>query len=439
MLFLVSMGANEVIMNTNRKEFLKYMSMTGIGLAGANLLSGCGSERNEQSGMQESVDDDHLSIIGEYGDWAASLLERELPAFSLRRQEWNSLDNWREAARNRALERMAIPDIGGTPEVRVDASYSYDELDIEELSWQLPYGRRTKAIVLKPEGATGRLPAILAFYDHGLQKFFGVNKITRTSEEQHPVIRAHQQDYYDGYAWANEIAKRGYVVMVPDVFAFGSRKVRLQDVPTHINEGLGYRDPDSPTDEEIAAYNQWTARHEHIMAKSLFSAGTTWPGVFFGEDRISLDVLYAREDVDRDNIGCGGLSGGGIRTVMMGGMDPRIKCAVCISFMTTWKDLVMYKSYTHTWMSFVPLLPNELDFPEILALRAPLPTLVLNAEGDELFTLSEMQRACEIMEEVYQLAGAAEHYTCSFHPGGHKFGTGMQTEAFDWFDRWLKI
>ena len=37
----------------------------------------------------------------------------------------------------------------------------------------------------------------------------------------------------------------------------------------------------------------------------------------------------SRDDVDANRIGCGGLSGGGIRTVFMGGLDPRIKCAVC--------------------------------------------------------------------------------------------------------------
>lgn len=28
--------------------------------------------------------------------------------------------------------------------------------------------------------------------------------------------------------------------------------------------------------------------------------------------------------------------------------------------------------------------------------------------------------------------------TRTFHPGPHKFDLAMQTEAFDWFDRWLR-
>jgi dienelactone hydrolase len=174
------------------------------------------------------------------------------------------------------------------------------------------------------------------------------------------------------------------------------------------------------------------------MAKSLFSAGTTWPGVFLAEDIKALEVLSARTDVDASRIGCCGLSGGGLRTVMAAGMDERIKCAVCVGFMTTWADFVLHKSFTHTWMTYVPHLPRELDFPEILGLRAPLPTLVLNNNEDQLFTLSEMKKADEILKQVFAKAGGSEKYKASFYPGLHKFDVAMQDEAFSWFDKWLK-
>ena len=56
---------------------------------------------------------------------------------------------------------------------------------------------------------------------------------------------------------------------------------------------------------------------------------------------------------------------------MLGGLDPRIKCAVCVGMMTTWRDYLLNRVQTHTWMCYVPLLPKELDYSEILALRAP--------------------------------------------------------------------
>ena len=89
-------------------------------------------------------------------------------------------------------------------------------------------------------------------------------------------------------------------------------------------------------------------------------------------------------------------------------------------------------------MLYVPLLPNELDFPEILGLRVPLPTLVLNDEQDFLYTLDEMKAADKILSDVYSKANASDKYKCSYYPGPHKFDKAMQVEAFNWFDKWLK-
>ena len=174
------------------------------------------------------------------------------------------------------------------------------------------------------------------------------------------------------------------------------------------------------------------------MAKSLFCAGTTWPGVFTAEDQRALDVLCARPDVDPGRVGCAGLSGGGLRTVYLAGLDDRIACACCVGMMTTWRDYLLNKCYTHTWMIYIPGLPLDLDYPEILGLHAPRPTLVLNDIEDGLFTIDEMRRADRILGEVFAKAGAADRYKCSFYPGPHKFDLPMQAEAFAWFERWLK-
>jgi dienelactone hydrolase len=327
---------------------------------------------------------------------------------------------------------LAQPDAGQTPEVTLNSTFIYDGLHIEELSWQLPYGPRTEAIFLRPAESSGKLPGILALHDHNVNKYFGKEKIARTSDVCHPMMLEHYDQLYGGLAWANEIARRGYAVLVPDAFPFASRRVLLDDVPEEIRAGLNGRDQD------IIAYNRWAADHETIMAKSLFCAGTTWPGVFLAEDQRALDVLCAREEVDPERLGCGGLSGGGLRTVYLGGVDARIRCAVCVGMMTTWRDFLLYKSYTHTWMVYVPLLPRDLDYPEILGLRVPLPTLVQNNIGDELFTLAEMERADVMLRKVFGKAGAGDRYRGSFFPGPHKFDRPMQAEAFDWFDRWLK-
>ena len=433
-------------MNNDRRNFLKYVGIAGLGIAGSSVYGtfGSGVHNGNQlfetatSPLADAVNspDENLSIVGSVGDWFESQNVNKLPSLSFRRKEHTNLDKWKKEAKKRVTERMAIPDLGGLPDVVVKKKYEYDGLHIEELSWQLPYGRPTEAILLKPVSAKEPLPGILAFHDHGGKKYFGTQKITKTSDKQHPLMIEHQKEYYSGRAWANEIAKQGFVVLVSDAFPFASRRVFYKDVPENLRDGLTDDNPEES--KNIEAYNRWSANHEDVMAKSLFCAGTTWPGVFLAEDLKALDVLCAREDVDAARIGCGGLSGGGMRTVFLGGLDERIKCAVCVGLMSTWKDFLLHKSYTHTWMTFVPLLPNELDFPEIFGLRIPLPTMVLNDIQDGLFTLPEMKAADKILSEIFEKANASDRYKCSFYPGEHKFDKEMQKEAFDWFAKWLK-
>lgn len=375
-------------------------------------------------------------MIGAYGAWAASLVPEGPRPLSLQQCPPGEFASRRAAARARVTACMAPPPRPEGITAKAGRSWVHDGLAVEEISWQLPYGPPTHALVLKPAGAKGRLPAVLALHDHGRFKFFGKEKIAQTGAAIHPLVVQHRAEAYEGLAWANELARGGYVVLVHDAFAFGSRKVRLADVPPVLRGKMTDDTDDSPAG--IGAYNDWAADHEHVMAKSLFSAGTTWPGVFANEDRVALDVLCARPDVDPARVGCGGLSGGGLRTVFLAGLDDRVRCTVCVGMMTTWRDYLLSKSYTHTWMCYVPLLPHDLDYPEILGLRAPLPTLVLNTRDDMFFTRSEMERADGMLARVYASSGQPERYRCSWYPGDHQFNRAMQAEAFAWFEQWLK-
>ena len=400
------------------------------------------------------------NMLGSYGLWAKENISSEDLPLSFLHPTWSAPQEWKNTARNKVLQLLAQPDTRTQHDVRTIKKYCFDNLDVEELAWKLPYGPETRAVFLKPAGNSEVLPGILGLHDHGGIKYFGKQKITRTGSETHPFIRSHQQEYYGGVAWANELAKRGYGVLIHDIFPFESRKILASDLPAHVVERMMsnpesikeltpediqsktvINDYDVPTDDEsnerINLYNAFAARHEDIIAKSFFSAGLTWPGVFVAEDRYALDYLCSRPDIDSDRIGCCGLSGGGLRTNYLAGLDDRIQCSVTAGFMTTWPDFVFQTCFTHTWMIYIPLLPNLMDYPDILGMRVPLPSLVLATREDPLFTLEEVENAGKRLEAIYNKAKASEAFNISFYDGPHKFDLPMQKEAFDWFDRWL--
>ena len=401
-------------------------------------------------------------MLGPYGPWAAAALEAsslEHPGpLSFRNERWQSIDEWRQTTRARLEELLAAPQVDAPVKPRVLRKLRVDDLEGEELEWQLPYGPPTRALFLKPAGARGPLPAVLALHDHGGAKYFGHQKITRVDSAQHELMRDHQATYYGARAWANALAARGFAVLVHDGFLFGSRKARPSELPPPVVERMmtpplavrelkpGDAAPRQPivsdvssqeSAAEIRAYDAFTARHEDIVAKSLFSAGMTWPGVFLADDRAALGCLCSRPDVDPRRVGCCGLSGGGLRTNMLAAIDDRVRCSVTVGFMTTWRDFVLNVSHTHTWMAYVPHLPRLLEYPEILGLHMPAPALVLQTNHDPLFTLEEARRAQAILAAGYAKAGAPEAFAMSFYDGPHKFDVPMQQEAFAWLARGL--
>ena len=406
--------------------------------------------------MQEIIQ----NMLGAYGLWAREVIAPEELPLSFVHPQWTDHEVWKNQARSKVVELLAPPETGTNREARVLATYQFDGLDVEELAWNLPYGPETRAVFLKPANHDGPLPGIVGLHDHGGIKYFGKQKILRTRSEIHPFIAAHQQEYYGGVAWTNELVKQGYGVLVHDVFPFGSRKILASELPAHVvqrmmsppeaikeltPEDVKSRDTLRNYDvsagesiEEILRYNAFTAQHEDIIAKSLFSAGFTWPGVTIAEDRYALDYLCSRPDIDSSRIGCCGLSGGGLRTNYLAGLDDRIRCSVTAGFMTTWRDFVFQICFTHTWMIYIPLLPNFMDYPDILGMRAPLPSLVLATREDPLFSLEEVENAGKKLAAIYQKANAEDAFKLSLYDGPHKFDRPMQREAFEWFDSWLK-
>ena len=284
-----------VMSKITRRDFFQH---AGIVTAGGIALSGTLPELVSTSAQAQSNPSQPIvfeNVLGEYGLWANKILDDAPAKLSFLRDEFTrgGIDSWRKKARLRLLDCLAMPDSGGVPKVQVLQQVEFEGLTIQHLQWELPYGPPTKAMFLKPSNAKGKLPAILALHDHSGKKYLGHQKISRASSEVDPLIKQHVDEYYEGVWWANQMARRGYAVLVPDAFLFGSRRIRLSQVPRIMRGLLVEGNPDN--DLDIVAYNRWASQHEHDVAKSLLCAGTTMPGVVVGEDQRALDYLCSRD------------------------------------------------------------------------------------------------------------------------------------------------
>jgi len=372
--------------------------------------------------------------LGIYYEMLRGLSPKE-PSLSYLSKDWEDREKWRSQARAKVLELMNFhaKEISLNPSV--DSKRTDDGLVLEEISYDMPYGPRTRGFFLYPENAK-KIPGVIALHDHGGFFYFGKEKIVDPHFENGP-LQEHKNRAYGGRSWATELAKRGFAVLAVDVFLWGSRKIPMDS----INEGLlGPVEGVEPGSEDyIRAFNiYWDAVESSITISTVLNAGASFPGILFFEDRRSVDYLLTRSEiVDPSRIGCGGLSGGGLRSVFLGGLDPRIKAVFCVGWMSTIGGMLRNHIRGNGLAMYVPGLMNLLDLPDILALRAPNPLLVQYDKEDGLFSLEGQTEANEKLTRIYAKMGEPENYSGQFYPGRHKFDASMQEDAFDWVERTL--
>jgi dienelactone hydrolase len=353
---------------------------------------------------------------------------------------------WPVAKPGRATQKRVRDVLGFAPgneqplDVRIERRWEKDGIAGEEISWSVGYGPRTVAWLLRPVGVTGKLPGVVALHHHGGFKYYGKEQIADGPDATPEALLPSRRDLYDNRAFANELARRGFAVLVPDVFLWGSRKFPLEDMPeAHRRRAQQSRaaQPDAPPDP-VAEYNATAGLHEELVAKYCQALGTSIAGIVSYEDRVAVNYLARRADVNSDAIGCIGLSGGGLRSALLQATSPRIKAAVIVAMMSTYDGLLDHNIISHTWMLYPAGWMRYGDYPDLAACRAPSPLLVQYGLEDRLFTVEGMKAANERIARHYASVGHADNYTGQFYNAPHKFDTAMQEAAFAWLAKRLR-
>ncbi|MEV5326009.1 hypothetical protein AB0K67_17825 [Nonomuraea sp. NPDC052634] len=316
--------------------------------------------------------------------------------------------------RARARDAIGVLDLSAD-DVRVERSWTDGDLYGEELSWSVGFGPRTRAYLLRPRAAGGPLPGVVALHCHAGMKWAGKEKIADGPGEPSPEVRRLRDELYGGRAFANELARRGFVVLAHDVFVWGSRRFPLE-LPER--EGLS----------EADRYDLAARDHEHVVAKHCAALGTSFAGVVAGEDLAAAAYLRSRPDVAE--VGCVGLSGGGLRAALLGAFDPEMRAVVVAAMASSYRDMLGGHVELHTWMLWPPGLPRLGDYPDLVAARAPAPLMVQYATRDRLFPDEGIRRAHAIIGERYREAPGA--YEAVFADVSHCFDVPMQERAFAW-------
>lgn len=390
----------------------------------------------QATAASEKQDTPSTSDVGQYFSFLQQQATENTGSLSYLAKDWTDAGEWRRQGREKmqALLGYSPPRLPLNPEVI--KSVQKDGYHRLLVRFTIAERRTTEAFLLVPDNLKGKAPAIMALHDHGGFYYFGKEKITAT-ENPPGSLKKFIQTAYGGRTFADELARRGFVVLVPDAFYFGSQRVDPAQVSKHYSSVLDGLALDS--DEYVQAFNKFANGHETLVAKTIFTSGTTWPGILFHGDRVALDYLLSRPEVDPERVGCMGLSIGGFRSAHLTGLDSRIKAAAVVGWMTTYESLMQDHLRSHTWMIYVPGQLPYLDLPDVASLNAPNPLLVLNCSQDVLFTPAGMREAEAKLQSVYSKLGQPGRFECRYYDLPHSFTVPMQNDAIAWLEKWLKV
>ena len=307
-----------------------------------------------------------------------------------------------------------------------DGSRTVVGVTVQRLRWSVGYGPPTTAWLLRPAGVDDRLPGVLGLHCQGGVRTVGGEQLVDSGPGTTPRAVRLRAGWYAGRAPANDLARRGFAVLVHDAFSWGSRRFDLSRPTPRLaaHEARWRTLPVPPDDDERA--DVAADLHEDTLAKAAGVLGQTFAGLVLADDLVALEVLAAEPGTDPERLGAFGFSGGGGRALLLAALDHRVRAAVVSCMMATTSSLVPRYLDAHSWLLHIPGLWSWRDWPDLTAV-ARARFLVQYRDDDPLFPAAGM-RAAHI--RLHELHAGGDRYRGTRRPGAHAFDGPMQDEAW---------
>jgi len=144
----------------------------------------------------------------------------------------------------------------------------------------------------------------------------------------------------------------------------------------------------------------------------------------------ALDIAqehFTRAFAGREEFYCMGDSGGGVATVYIAALEPRVAKAMPVCAVCGFDNSIA--AIFHCACNFVPGIRRWFDMGDLAGLVAPRPLLVVAGEKDTIFPIMPTQDTFRLIQSYYRAAGAPENCALHVGGGGHEF----YREAWDDF------
>jgi cephalosporin-C deacetylase-like acetyl esterase len=307
---------------------------------------------------------------------------------------------WQEETRRRFLDL-----IGGLPgektplNVRVMGEVRRDGYTVRKLIYESRPEFYVTANLYVPTIGTAPFPAILAPCGHSLPG---------------KAAEAYQRLFIG-------LVKHGYVVLAYDAVSQGERMQFWDFVFQH--RGL----VDKSNEHGLLGIRQ------SLLGQNL-ARDLIWDGLR------GLDYMTSLPEVDASRIGVTGNSGGGTLTTYISLLDPRVKAASIVTFISSIPKKIEARdvdSEADPEQDIEGLLAAGIDHAELVAMIAPRPVMIGAALRD-FFPIKGTRQTYGELQKVYGRLGVSDRLKMVVFDHEHKYSQPLREATTAWFDRWLK-
>lgn len=171
--------------------------------------------------------------------------------------------------------------------------------------------------------------------------------------------------------------------------------------------------------------------------------GVNLLGLYYLAMRQPLDYLANLPQVDPSRLGVTGVSGGGWQTIVLSSLDPRVRVMVEVAGFGSLQSNITHPIDTNDPEQEPPDMCLGRDYPLLVAMRAPRPTLLIHDSEDTCCFRAALVKPYiyDQIKPFFKLYGEEDHlawYT-STDPGTHNYYIINREHAYRFFTKYFHM